>query len=844
MVDVDGSEATRFRCPPGTNNAGDWTNAMGTTCNLGPARETLSEISQGARAMQRIGKPKTPSGGQVDAADVPSTPKRRGVRERVAGILDRFAERARPTEDRERRRSLLTPSKKPDGPTSGPLPERERIQIDKPEKPKTPTGPGRAVAAATDDAKKRNVKNNGKKVVGSQFGQNFGKEDAAKKQAIDAAKTYNKRVFIIKNDNAAARPYRVVDEDRARIAKNGTIVGVVDSNGKHRSLDTEGFTPNDAIDELDKNPDFGAPRGPNGPSGPKTPTPKPPSERPEDRRNLIPDVAKHLTEEEKVRLEGERKSWDDLYVANRMIIDEFADNGSIEDIEKIKARLEQQIWDRERYAAAFLQNWRQGDDESAFAYHSMQFAIENDKNAVAFADSALERARLVKKNNSERRDEAARLQREQEEALRRAAEAAGVNPEEPKEPRVVGVNEIFEPKKPQVPTAQEPKPQSPTVQEPNPRVPTSPEPPSTGVPELDRKEIKDKLDPDVPGYQDSFFEVTHGNEVVEGFFMPKEVPVGNAGIDTIDDATKHLMDGGSLDDVPDEFLRDAILQATGDPDLGGIQGNPRFTIVSADPGNGINAMYAQQSGNYFAITYIVRDEQTGRQYIVKSPTVFYGEFANELYGQYMQQLLGLHTARFRIAGSDPDASDNWNLPFVMEHFGDIIPGGVQGDGESLPRNEWAFYLKDNVFDAPSKNLLTLMDAVLDNGDRHYKNWLFNRGPNGEMTVLGIDNGAAGAEGNPIPTVRDMRQIILDSMASEPNDDVRRRIRGLLDRIDTERAFLALDALEEKIIGTDGFGSRHYDPYGIESAVSDPAVTRIKQFLEAIKQLKTDGLLNV
>ena len=75
MVDVDGSDATRFRCPPGTLSAGDWTNAMGSTCNLGPGRDTLSDISQATRGAK------------------PKAPKREGVRQRAAGVLDRFAQR-------------------------------------------------------------------------------------------------------------------------------------------------------------------------------------------------------------------------------------------------------------------------------------------------------------------------------------------------------------------------------------------------------------------------------------------------------------------------------------------------------------------------------------------------------------------------------------------------------------------------------------------------------------------------------------------------------------------------------------------------------------------------------
>ena len=779
MVDVEGSDATRYRCPPGTLGAGDWTNVMGSTCNLGPGRDTVSDITQATSGAK------------------PKAPKRGGLRDRAVGVLDRFAERARPQEDLERRRSILTPSRTPEGSTSGRLPDRRRIQIDKPENLNPPTGANRAVAAATDDAKKKNIKNNGKGIAGNQFGQNFGKEDAAKKQAVVSAESFNRRVFIVKNDNGAARPYRVVDEDRARSIKNGSIIGVVTPDGKHRSIDAADFSPSDAIDELDKDPNFGKPMGPNGPSGPKTPKPKMPSEPPEDRSTGFPSIQKDLTEEERNGLESERRQWDEIRERQREITDSFADSGSVEDIQKIINKTEEAIERTKSSQANFLKKWREGDNTSAADYHGYGVILEQREAQLSHAKSALERAKLVKKNLSEAREEADRLQREQEEAAQRAAEQAGVNPPEPKEPRTVGVGEIFE--------------------KPKPAVPTIPEPQDTQS--ATKIQAKDLLDPNVIGYKDDLFDVTHGNTVENGFNIPTQVSVGNMGINDIDDALNHLVNGGSLDDVPDEFLRDAIMGSVDDQRfLSPMVSSPRFKLLDDSPGGGINAFYA--SGQYGG-TFIVEDSKTGRKYIVKSPTAFPSEFVNEIYGQYLQQLFGTHAVRIRVSGYDQENSGNGNLPLIMEHFGDVVDGQI-GDGETWDSGE--FFLADTSFDSLSKEMILLMDSVMDNPDRHFKNWLFTEF-NGENVVLGIDNGASGSGGDtPLP-IPSMKRLI-ESQTKEVQD--------ALDKINIERALAALDSLEENLVDQI---QRHDDPLWVQSEVADLAVTRIRNFLSALEEIQ-------
>jgi hypothetical protein len=716
----------------------------------------------------------------------------------------------------ERRRSILTPSPAPEGSTSGKLPDRRRIEIDKPETPKPPTGPNRAVAAATDDAKKKNIKNNGKGIAGNQFGQNFGKEDAAKKQAVVSAESFNRRVFIVKNDNGAARPYRVVDEDRARSIKNGSIVGVVTPDGKHRSIDAADFSPSDAIDELDKSPDFGKPMGPNGPSGPKTPKPKTPSEPPEDRSTGFPSIRKHLTEEERNRLENEERQWNEIRVQQRDLADLFADGGRVEDIQKMISDLEKAIEREEGYAANFLNKWRNGDDSAASDYHGFVVILEQRQAQLSHAQSVLERAEINKRNLSEAREEADRLRGEQEEVARRAAEQAGINPPEPQEPRTVGVGEIFEKPKPANPTAREPQ-----------------NVPSAGVPDEARQQVLDRLHKGAVPVNFQWMDVDHGNEVIEGFFVPKEVPIGNKGINNPADAVDYLLDGGSLDDIPDEFLHHAILEsadyyAFGQSLTPDQAAKPkRFEIVD-DEVEGVNDSLAQDESEK---TLIVKDLRTGRQYVVKSPIYFQGEFANELYSGFMQQLLGLHTPRYRmVRGTD---FGNLNYPLVIEHLdnlidpssGSILPGGL------LDPDNWV--LKQTSFESFSKDMTLLLDYTMRNDDRHEGNYLGVQKPNGDIEVLPIDNGAAGQRDDSILMIDDQVRII-EGMISAPM--FRKEMKEHFAGVDVQKAFEALEALEDRIISDPIMGNE----YAFVTYISNPHVARIRNFLSAIEALQNRG----
>ena len=810
VVDVDGIEATRYRCPPGSNRGGDFTNVQGTTCNLAPSRETIADVSEGALSAARIGqtgKPKPMP--DAEAAPSPSGDvRKRGARDVAINILDRFAKRVRPKDEPERRRSMSTTPPKPDGPTSGDLPQRQRIQTDVPEKPKPPTGPTRAAGASVDEANKQNIRNNGKKVPGSQFGQNFGNEEAAKKQAVDAAKAYKKQIFIVKNDNAARRPYRVVDEDRAIVAKTGTIVGVVDEDGNYKSIDALGMKPKEFIDEFKKDPDFGKPQGPNSPQKPPS-EPKVPSGGKPDRSLKNPTI-NDITEEEKELLSRMADGDLLLYTAQIDAIDSFVAEGSLVDIYEMRKNAERDKTTTVNAMRQDLKGWREGDDSLAFDWLAGNQREGFEHQLVKYADNAINLAKANQKAAQDARREIVRLEAEREEIERRASE---LDVDKPEGPRPVGVGEIFG-----------------AIEADEPTVP----------PEL-MEEAKSLLAEDSVEYKADRFDVSHGNSTIYGYNIPEEVPDGNAGIGSAEEAIEHLLGGGSLDEVPDKLLRSAILDTTDDPRFGkwtwpDPTASPRFKILVDDPGNGINN---QSAATDYAKTYIVEDLKTGRKYIVKTPQAFQDEYASEVYGQFFQQVLGTHSARIRVGGFDPINSANGALPIVMEHFDDVLEGGVDGDGKDLTfiTGVQDFYLSDTQFKSVSRDMILLMDSVMENSDRHWQNWLFQGDPYQKMTVVGIDNGASNAYNMAGADVDQMKATIFANFAYATDELAMKQI---LERMDIDKALAALDVLDDRVAGPSGMALRHLDsgPDSRQRTLNELS-ERIRNFLAAVEQIRTN-----
>jgi hypothetical protein len=81
---------------------------------------------------------------------------------------------------------------------------------------------------------------------------------------------------------------------------------------------------------------------------------------------------------------------------------------------------------------------------------------------------------------------------------------------------------------------------------------------------------------------------------------------------------------------------------------------------------------------------------------------------------------------------------------------------------------------------------------------------------------------------------------------EEDYQVEQQVKRLLARIDVEKAFAALDSMEESILGGGerlGIAARLMDPLAYQAEASDPMVTRIRNLLSAIQELQEEGYLN-
>lgn len=161
----------------------------------------------------------------------------------------------------------------------------------------------------------------------------------------------------------------------------------------------------------------------------------------------------------------------------------------------------------------------------------------------------------------------------------------------------------------------------------------------------------------------------------EGAVRHRQV-TGIASIDTPEKASQHLLNGGSLDDIPDALLRDAIMG-----DLTGEQ--KRFKkIGNIDPG--IN-------GAEGSPTFMFRDTMNSdRIYILKRPVRNHDEHLSEAAAASIGARLGLPMTGMRILG-DPYQHTNTvpgsmigvtttNRSFLMEHSDNVVESGQEGSG--------------------------------------------------------------------------------------------------------------------------------------------------------------------
>lgn len=280
---------------------------------------------------------------------------------------------------------------------------------------------------------------------------------------------------------------------------------------------------------------------------------------------------------------------------------------------------------------------------------------------------------------------------------------------------------------------------------PTPKTPvTPPTPPQAPVPQGQRKpsldeEAAKRINGRVSGRlkksKASRFNKNHGHVEIDGILVPEGVKKGNANINTAQDAIGFVANGGDLDDVPDIFVKDAILRNANYPNepAGAI---PKRFKLKKDPGNGINNRGARNKENK---TYLVTDTVSGKKYILKSPSYVQNEFVGEQYAAIIGQALGRPMSRVRLAGDiknmqNVNGAMKRNAPILVEHYGDVVEGRV-GPGNRPPAQ------KNEV----STGYTRVIDQIIGNPDRHQKNYLW-AGDEQIPIDHGIINGGSGEPG--------------------------------------------------------------------------------------------------
>jgi hypothetical protein len=246
---------------------------------------------------------------------------------------------------------------------------------------------------------------------------------------------------------------------------------------------------------------------------------------------------------------------------------------------------------------------------------------------------------------------------------------------------------------------------------------TPPAPQGQRKPSLDEKaaeRVNGRVSSRLKKSKASRFNKNHGHIEIDGILVPEGVKKGNRGIATKDDAIQFVRDGGDLDDVPDVFVKDAILGNASYPDdpAGGI---PKRFKLKKDPGNGINNRGARNRENK---TYLVTDNVSGKKYILKSPSYVQNEFVGEQYAAIIGQALGRPMSRVRLAGDITNSQNvrgntKRNAPILVEHYGDVVEGAVvSGMRPPAQKNE------------VSQGYVRVLDQIIGNPDRHGKNYLW------------------------------------------------------------------------------------------------------------------------
>ena len=301
---------------------------------------------------------------------------------------------------------------------------------------------------------------------------------------------------------------------------------------------------------------------------------------------------------------------------------------------------------------------------------------------------------------------------------------------------------------------------------------TPPAPQGQRKPSLDEeaaKRVNGRVSGRLKKSKASRFNKNHGHVEIDGILVPEGVKKGNANINTAQDAIEFVKNGGDLDDVPDIFVKDAILANATYPNdpPGGI---PKRFKLKKDPGDGINNRGARNKENK---TYIVTDNLSGKKYVLKSPSYVQNEFVGEQYAAIVGQVMGRPMSRVRLAGDIKSMRNirgdmKRNAPILVEHYGDVVEGRVnRGDRPPAQKSE------------VSEGYVRVLDQIIGNPDRHEKNYLWA----GDEQIP-IDHGIINrGSGEPAILTADQAKRILrgSGLRQEALTEIRQKISELTEQ---------------------------------------------------------------
>lgn len=199
---------------------------------------------------------------------------------------------------------------------------------------------------------------------------------------------------------------------------------------------------------------------------------------------------------------------------------------------------------------------------------------------------------------------------------------------------------------------------------------------------------------------------------------PDGLPIGKGkrisrDIRSIEDAVKHLKDGGDLQDIPDLFVIDALEDNS--EDVAGKDARYSIELIGNRNVNGMLRVFT--------------DKTTGKKYFLKYEqrrAHGYQEDVAEVLGNNIAGRMGFPVGGFRFVGPAYNDVHGQGRAILFEHASNYVKGELKVPWEG------------NVIDVGDAVAMSLLDFVILNTDRHGGNFFVVENPDGSHNLVPID----------------------------------------------------------------------------------------------------------